>query len=365
MAGRAARFFKAHFPGDVLYAVKANPAPWLIARLYAEGIDHFDAASLTEIRLLRAHAPGGAIAFMHPVKAEAAIAEAYHQHGVRAFSLDCEDELAKILRATNNAEDLVLCVRLQVSSDLAKISLASKFGADETVDASLLQSCRAKAERLGVAFHVGSQAMAPNALTGALNRAARAVRGAGVIVDVLDIGGGFPALYPGMEPPSLDQYFDEVKARVADFPLSGNARLWCEPGRALAADAESLIVRVEGRKGDALYLNDGAYGALYDAAHLAWRFPTRNLSREGADQTFLFYGPTCDDADQMRGPFFLPENTQGGDYLEIGTLGAYGRGMATQFNGYGRYLEAELFDDPFPSLYSRCEDKDAAEGVSR
>lgn len=361
LAERAARFFADRFPGDAYYAVKANPAPWLLRCQAAAGIHQFDVASLTEVRLVREHLPNAELAFMHPVKSERAIAEAYAEYGVRAFSLDCDEELVKILRATENAKDLTLIVRLQVGSDLAKISLASKFGAGDETDAQLLCDARGAAERLGAAFHVGSQAMSPVAFTGAMDRAERAVRRAGVILDILDVGGGFPAIYPGMEPPRLESYFDEIARRFETFPSAGNARLWCEPGRALVADAESLIVRVEGRRGDALYINDGAYGALYDAAHLAWRFPTTNLSREGNDHAFTLYGPTCDDADQMRGPFFLPETTQAGDYIEFGTLGAYGRGMATGFNGYGQYLEAELSDEPFPSLTSGSLEETAEE----
>jgi ornithine decarboxylase len=352
LAERAAQYFLERFPGDVLYAVKANPAPWLIATLSGAGIDHYDAASLTEIRLVREHAPGATIGFMHPVKSDAAIAEAYRDHGVRIFSLDSEAELAKILRATDNARDLTLCARLQVGSDLAKISLSSKFGADETTDATVLQAVRGKAERLGVCFHVGSQAMSPAAYAAAMDRAARAVRRAGVIVDIVDVGGGFPAIYPGMEPPFMDDYFSTIAERFEQFPSARAARLWCEPGRGLAADAESLIVRVEARKDDALFINDGAYGALYDAAHLGWRFPAQNISRDGQDRAFSLYGPTCDDADQMRGPFFLSEDTEPGDYIEFGNMGAYGRSMSTGFNGYGRYLEADLTDQPFPSLYA-------------
>lgn len=365
LAERAAKAFIQNFPGDVLYAVKANPAPWLLETLHKAGINHFDAASLTEIRSVREHAPGATIGFMHPVKMESAIVEAYHKHGVRIFSLDSLEELDKIMRATGYADDLTLCVRLQVGSDLAKISLSSKFGADEWLDAQLLHAVRQRAEYLGVCFHVGSQAMSPAAYAGAFERSARAVRRAGVFIDILDVGGGFPAIYPGMEPPSLDAYFAEIAARWEEFPSAGSARLWCEPGRALSADAESLIVQVMGRKDDALFINDGAYGALYDAAHLGWRFPAQNLSRDGyEDASFRLYGPTCDDADQMRGPFFLPEQTDAGDYLEFGTIGAYGRSMVTGFNGYGRFVEAELLDDPFPSLFSGAQEV-AAEEMTR
>jgi ornithine decarboxylase len=365
LARRAASFFAERFPGHAFYAVKANPAPWLLEALSRGGIKHFDAASLTEIRLVRTHVLGATIGFMHPVKAEAAIREAYHEHDVRIFSLDSLDELAKFERVLPAARDLTLCVRLQVGSDLAKISLGSKFGAGEDTDAELLQRVRARADRLGVCFHVGSQAMSPIAFAGALDRAARAVRRAGVILDVLDVGGGFPAAYPGMEPPSLDRYFAEIGRRFESFPSAFNAELWCEPGRALSADAESVVCRVMGRRGDSLFINDGAYGSLYDAAHLGWRYPAQNLSREGEEQPFGLYGPTCDDADQMRGPFFLPEGTATGDYIEFGTLGAYGRSMVTGFNGYGTYLEAGLTDEPFQSLYQGAEQEMAAEEMTR
>src|SRR3546814_5187135 len=100
---------------------------------------------------------------MHPVKAEEAIREAYHTHGVRTFSLDSIEELEKIMRATNDATDLTLCVRLRVSSDLSKLSLASKFGAMPGETKALLFAARQAADALGICFHVGSQAMAPEA----------------------------------------------------------------------------------------------------------------------------------------------------------------------------------------------------------
>ncbi|MEM1380138.1 MAG: type III PLP-dependent enzyme [Pseudomonadota bacterium] len=350
---RAASFFLDQFPGSIFYAVKANPDPWLIQQLWEAGVRCFDAASLAEVRHVRAALPNAAIAFMHPIKSERAIAEAYFEHGVRIFAVDSLRELTKLHTATGQADDLTICIRLQVASDLAKISLASKFGAREADEVALLQAARRLAKRLGVAFHVGSQAMSPAAFVGAMDRSARAVRRSGVFIDILDVGGGFPAHYPGMEPPALEAFFAEISDRWAEFPSAANAELWCEPGRALSAEAESLLVRVEDRRGDTLYINDGGFGALYDAANLDWRFPCANRSRDGAPLVeFDLFGPTCDDADAMRGPFLLPEDTQPGDYIEFGTVGAYGRSMVTQFNGYGTYQEADLTDDPFQSVYT-------------
>ena len=353
-AERAARFFVEKFPGKSLYAVKANPSPALIALLWNNGITHFDVASLSEVRLVRDNAPEAVLCFMHPVKAEEAIREAYFDHGVRTFSLDTSEELDKIVRATDGATDLTLCVRIRVSSDHSKLSLASKFGADPADVKQLLIDTRQVADALGICFHVGSQAMTPSAYTEAMERVRAAIVGSGVTVDVVDVGGGFPSVYPGMEPPALAAYFDAIQRAYEDLPVSYSSELWCEPGRALCAEYSSLIVRVEKRRGEELYINDGAYGALFDAAHVGWRFPV-SLLREQASDTrdmpFSFYGPTCDDMDHMAGPFLLPADVQAGDYIEIGMLGAYGCAMRTGFNGFTNGATFEVSDDPMATLY--------------
>ena len=353
-ASRAARFFVEKFPGRSMYAVKANPSPDLLQILWDSGITHFDVASIAEVRLVAGTLPGATLCFMHPVKAEEAIAEAYFEHGVRVFSLDSMEELDKIVRATRGAEDLTLCVRLRVSSDLSKLSLASKFGVDPAESKDLLIAARQVADALGICFHVGSQAMAPEAYANAMERVRAAIVEAGVTVDVVDVGGGFPSSYPGMEPPPLEHYFATIHRAFESLPISYSAELWAEPGRALCAEYSSLIVRVERRRGDELYINDGAYGALFDAAHIGWRFPVRLLREPDSnarDVAFSFYGPTCDDLDHMAGPFLLPADVQAGDYIEIGMLGAYGAAMRTAFNGFGATETAIVDDEPMTSLY--------------
>ncbi|MES2291216.1 MAG: type III PLP-dependent enzyme [Pseudomonadota bacterium] len=357
-ARRAARFFVEKFPGKSIYAVKANPSPDLIALLWDSGITHFDVASIAEVRLVASVAPEATLCFMHPVKAEEAISEAYFQHGVRTFSLDTEEELEKIMRATRNATDLTLCVRVRVSSEHSKLSLASKFGAAPDELRPLLMAARQAADALGVCFHVGSQAMTPAAYSDAMERVRVAIVSAGVTVDVVDVGGGFPSSYPGMEPPPLELYFDVIHKAFESLPVSYSSELWCEPGRALCAEYSSLIVRVEKRRGDELYINDGAYGALFDAAHIGWRFPVE-LLRDEPSQTkthgFSFYGPTCDDMDYMVGPFDLPADVEAGDYIEIGMLGAYGCAMRTGFNGFGSVETIAVEDEPMVSLYTEVE----------
>lgn len=261
-AQRAARFFVEKFPGKTLYAVKANPSPDLIALLWENGVTYFDTASIAEVRLVRAIAPDATLCFMHPVKSEEAIREAYFEHGVRTFSLDTLEELEKIVRATREATDLTLCVRIRVSSDYSKLSLAAKFGADPAEMKQLLIATRQVADALGICFHVGSQAMTPLAYRDAMERVRAAIVESAVTVDVVDVGGGFPSAYPGMEPPPLEAYFDTIHRAFEDLPVSYSSELWCEPGRALSAEYSSLLVRVERRRGDELYINDGAYGEI-------------------------------------------------------------------------------------------------------
>jgi ornithine decarboxylase len=353
-AARAARFFVEKFPGRSMYAVKANPSPGLLRILWDSGITHYDVASIAEVRLVAETIPGATLCFMHPVKAEEAIEEAYFTHGVKTFSLDSIEELEKIVRATRGAEDLTLCVRLRVSSEHSKLSLASKFGAAPGETKELLFRARQVADALGICFHVGSQAMTPEAYAQAMERVRAAIVEAAVTVDVIDVGGGFPSTYPGMEPPPLERYFETIHRCFESLPVSYSSELWCEPGRALCAEYSSLIVRVERRRGTELYINDGAYGALFDAAHIGWRFPVtllREPDSRARDVDFSFYGPTCDDMDHMAGPFALPADVQAGDYIEIGMLGAYGCAMRTAFNGFGSDETVIVADEPMASLY--------------
>lgn len=368
-ATRAARFFVEKFPGKSLYAVKANPSPALLETLWAAGITHYDVASLGEVRLVHKFLPEAKLCFMHPVKSERAIAQAYHNHGVKTFSLDSHEELDKIVRATATdgvpATDLELCVRIRVSSEHAKLSLASKFGAEPDKVADLLVATRQAADSLGIAFHVGSQAMTPAAYSQAMELVRAAIVEASVTVDIVDVGGGFPSWYPGMEPPPLEAYFEVIHRTFEDLPISYSAELWCEPGRALCAEYASLLVKVEKRRGNELFINDGSYGALFDAAHVGWRFPVA-LQREsdaGELTEFAFYGPTCDDMDYMAGPFLLPADVDAGDYIEIGMLGAYGCAMRTEFNGFGDTEDFVVEDEPMASLYTQIAANDAGNVV--
>ncbi len=351
----AATWFQDNLKADVLYAVKANPSPWVIHALHEAGVTGFDVASIPEIELVAEHAPGARMAFMHPVKSRSAIARAYREFGVRTFALDSHEELQKILEVTGGAADLNLIVRMAVSADGAQYTLNGKFGVPlDQAPALLLAARRATAGLMGVSFHVGSQCMRPTAYQAAMAQVSRAITRAGVFVDVVDVGGGFPSVYPGMTPPDMAEYAAAIHRGFAEMPVPETCELWCEPGRALVAEAASLLVKVELKKGDALHLNDGSYGSLFDATHFKWPFPVK-LVRDGEAgaelKPFRFYGPTCDSIDHMPGPYMLPADIDEGDYIEIGMTGAYGVAMATRFNGYGDTELAEVADAPMASMF--------------
>lgn len=352
----AARWFQDNLKADVFYAVKANPSRWVVETLVEAGVRGFDVASLAEIELVRSVSADARLAFMHPVKSRLAITRAYFDHGVRTFSLDCVEELDKILDATGGANDLNLIVRMAVSADGAAYTLSGKFGVSpDQAPALLLATRQAVVDGLmGVSFHVGSQCMRPTAYQAAMAQVGRSISRAGVIVDIVDVGGGFPSVYPGMVPPDLNEYAEAIHRGFSEMPVSETTELWCEPGRALVAESSSVLARVDLRKGDALYLNDGSYGSLFDATHSRWPFPTK-LVRDGESSTdlkaFQFYGPTCDSIDHMPGPFWLPADVREGDFIEIGMLGAYGVAMTTGFNGYGEHDVAVVEDAPMASLY--------------
>lgn len=363
-AGRAARWFLDRFPGEVAYAYKANSSVFMIGALYGAGIRHFDVASLPELEDA-ATIPGVELHFMHPVKSRPAIRRAY-ELGVRCFALDTEDELQKIVEETAGAKDLQLFVRIAVPAKNSRIPLERKFGITGTKAARLLMKTRQVADELGITFHVGSQTTTPDAYITAMDEVRKLIVKAGVVVDGIDVGGGFPSRYTDSQPAPMQAFMDTIVSNFERLPVAENCRLICEPGRALVAESESLIVRVDARKGNDVYINDGAYGALFDAAHLGFVFPVRLVSREVPSSEPMvgceLWGPTCDSMDRMKGPFMLPASVREGDYLEFGNVGAYGRAIAGRFNGYGAYEEVILEDQPMFTMYGEAPAQSAMGG---
>jgi len=357
-ARRAARWFNDNFPGRVLYAAKANDARPIIDALVEAGIRAFDVASLVEIERV-AGIPGTELFFMNPVKSRGAIARAHREFGIRSFAFDSEEELDKIVAETGGANDLTLYLRVACPNTHSLIPLEGKFGASGEEATALLLRARQIAERLGPTFHVGSQAVVPAAFGEAIRQIGQLIVSSGVLVDAVDIGGGFPSRYPHSDPPELAIFMDEVVRAADELAVKHSCELLCEPGRALVAEAESVIVRVDARRGHALYVNDGAFGTLFDAANSGFRFPSRLVapSRRKARPVaeFALYGPTCDSSDFLPGPFVLPNSVREGDYIEIGQIGAYGRVFASRFNGFGEYDEVTLRDEPMLTMYADAE----------
>ena len=364
---RAASWFLQNFTStkhatDILYSVKSNPDRAILTHLFNSGIKHFDVASAAEINLIAELFDKQAkMYFMHPIKSREAIYEAYFNHDIRDFSLDSFDELEKILEVTNNAKDLNLHIRLAIPNSHAAIDLSGKFGILPSESIGLLRKARTVVNKLGICFHVGSQCMDPIEYRNAIMITKEVLEQAKVRLDVLDIGGGFPSTYPGMTPPDLHKYFDEIFDAINQLGLDRDCKIWCEPGRALVAESGSLLVRVEARKKNMLYLNDGTYGGLFDAGFPGFIYPTKAIriknktTLNSETEAFGFYGPTCDSLDSMKGPFYLPTNIAEGDYIEIGQLGAYSRSIRTEFNGFNKNLQIEVSDEPLASLYQQYE----------
>jgi ornithine decarboxylase len=351
----ASSWFVENFPGTTLYAVKCNSNEKVLKTLFESGITNFDTASLEEIKLIRKILPEAKPFFMHTIKSKESIHEAYFNYGVRDFSFDSKFELEKILEVTNQANDLNLFLRIAISNEHAEIDLSKKFGASLGEATSLLKSAKEKASKIGISFHVGSQCMHPISYSKAIKDINILIKKTGIYPDFINVGGGFPSTYPDLYPQPLSAYINEIKKTIQSLNLPETTQLICEPGRALVAESGSTVVRVELRKKQILYINDGTYGSLFDAGTPNFIFPTRMIQIEKSFSKrltpFSFYGPTCDGIDFMKGPFLLPNNIKEGDYIEIGQLGAYGINMRTKFNGFYSDEIHEVNDKPIMSVF--------------
>ena len=357
----ASTYFRNKFPGKVLYAVKTNSHAEVLKTIVESGIENFDVASIQEIKDIRAIAPNAKCSYMHTVKSRESIKEAYFNYNIKAFSLDTKDELIKIIETTNQAKDLELFVRVAVSNEHAEIDLSKKFGALTSEAIGLLRLTKQYSKKVGLSFHVGSQCMHPISYAKGIADIGNIIRKTKIIPDYINIGGGFPAIYPDLVPQSLDSYFEEIKKGLLNLKLEKLPEILCEPGRALVAESGSTIVRVNLRKKQKLYINDGTYGTLFDAGTPNIVYPSRLIKSGKAISkkltAFDFYGPTCDSMDYMKGPFLLPNNIKENDYIELGQLGAYGLTFRTQFNGFYSNEIYEVEDEPIMTLYGKESNK--------
>ena len=358
----ASKFFQNKFPGKILYAVKTNPHPLVLKTIVESGINDFDIASIKEVEAIRSVSPDAKCSYMHTVKSKESINEAYFKYNIKTYSIDTKDELIKILNSTNQAKDLELFVRVAVSNEHAEIDLSKKYGAQTSEAIGLYRLTKQYAKKIGLSFHVGSQCMHPISYSKGINEIKYIIKKTKIVPDVINIGGGFPTIYPDLVPKSLDSYFEEIKNSLNKLKLEKKPEIICEPGRAIVAESGSTIVRVNLRKKQKLYINDGTYGTLFDAGVPNIVYPSRIITSGRIISkkltSFDFYGPTCDSMDYMKGPFILPNNIKEGDYIELGQLGAYGLTFRTQFNGYYSDSIYEVCDDPIMTMYDKETNKE-------
>ena len=357
----ACNWFNKNFPGKVLYAVKTNPHEEVIKEIKNGGIDKFDIASIEEIKIIKKIVPDAECFYMNTIKSREHIREAYFNYNIKNFALDTKDELLKIIEATENAQDLNLFVRISISNEHAEIDLSKKFGALSSEILGLFRLTKAHSAKVGLSFHVGSQCMHPISYTKGIGEMGNIIKKTNIIPDFINIGGGFPTIYPDLRPQSLNNYIFEIKKALNNLKLEKQPVLMCEPGRALVAESGSTIVKVVLRKKQKLYINDGTYGSLFDAGFPNIVFPARMIQNGRIISkkltAFNFYGPTCDSMDYMKGPFILPNNIKENDYIELGQLGAYGITFRTKFNGFFSDQIFEVEDKAIMSMYEKEDTK--------
>jgi len=353
----ASSYFQSIFPGKILYAVKTNSNPIVLKTIVDSGINNFDVASIKEIEAIRKISPSSDCSYMHTVKSRESIKEAYFKHRIRSFSLDTKDELIKIIETTEYAKDLELYIRVSVSNEHAEIDLSKKFGAISSEASGLLRLAKQYTKKIGLSFHVGSQCMHPISYAKGISEIGNIIKKTKIIPDIINIGGGFPTIYPDLVPQSLDNYFNEIKKALKNLKIKKLPKIICEPGRAIVAESGSTIVRVNLRKKQKLYINDGTYGTLFDAGVPNIIYPSKLITNRRIISkkltSFDFYGPTCDSMDYMKGPFILPNNTKENDYIELGQLGAYGLTFRTDFNGLYSDNIFEVEDNPIMTMYDK------------
>tara|TARA_B100000678_G_scaffold129369_1_gene108206 strand:+ start:276 stop:1454 length:1179 start_codon:yes stop_codon:yes gene_type:complete len=356
----ASSYFQKNFPGRILYAVKTNPHPKVLKTIIDSGIKNFDVASIKEIETIKKISSKVNCYYMNTIKNRNHITEAYFNYNIKSFALDSRDELLKIIQCTKNAKDLNLFVRVSISNEHAEIDLSKKFGALASEALGLIRLAKQHSKKVGLSFHVGSQCMHPISYSKGIYEIGNIIKKTKIVPDFINIGGGFPSIYPDLRPQSLDNYMFEIKKSLTNLKLESNPELLCEPGRSMVAESGSTIVQVVLRKKQKLYINDGTYGSLFDAGVPNFIFPSRMISNGRIISkkltAFNFYGPTCDSLDYMKGPFLLPNNIKENDYIELGQLGAYGITFRTKFNGFFSDNIYEVEDKAIMSIYTKDTD---------
>jgi ornithine decarboxylase len=337
---RAFAFCNAH----VGYAMKANPHPWLLSAIADLKGSMFEVASKAEIQaLVDLGVDGKRIFFSNPIKQPAHIEFAV-KHGIRLFVYDSENEIEKLAAFNDPRNPLEVYVRMTVPHTGALWPLTHKFGVENRKAVELLKLAKARGLKpVGLAFHVGSQCNRPDTWVDALEAIApawRMAREAGIELDMIDLGGGFPAPYtnPVVKPYEIA---DAIKTAL-DANVPGYKRVYLEPGRGVCGDAGDMVLEITGvaERPDGqtwLYVDGGYFSGLYEIPD-GIRPSVHPLVRESRPlgmRTYRLAGPTCDSLDtlfEVRSPVELKQ----GDRVILKTTGAYVYSISSPFNGFAQ-----------------------------
>jgi ornithine decarboxylase len=341
-----AKLFLRKFPGEVTFAVKCNPSHEVLATLSEAGIKSWDVASVHEMKSVRAAQANAHFHYHNPVKSRREIEDAYNVYGCKRFAVDCREEVQKIFDVIGADAEVELAVRFVLPRDRGSSAhdFSTKFGAPEHIAVELMQLTAQLGYTPVLTFHPGSQSKEPVVYVRHIEAAARIAKQAGIAIKTLNVGGGFPANYMLSTAPEPDVFFRVIEdAVVRSFGVEKPA-LECEPGRGIVATCMSLLTRVKlvCTDGDDIFINDGVYGGLMEYMQVPDLRPPFRVIRngrevEGVCKSWKTFGPTCDPLDVLPHNLDLSADLKESDFIEFGTLGAYGLATVTRFNGYGAH----------------------------
>jgi len=336
------REFKENFPDSLIYyAMKADAEKGVLQALLDAG-SSFEAASVHELHILKELAvPPDRILYGTSIKPAPHIKE-FHEYGVNRFAFDSFSELDKIAAIAPNAR---VYVRVSVNDTGSIYKFSEKFGTfHQNVVPLLARAKELGLEHYGISFHVGSQAGNREAWADALRGLAPVIKHleeVGLRIEILNIGGGYPCMYPSAENDiSLQEISKSVYSEYEKF--HHKPKLILEPGRAMVADAAvlvtSVIARIERIEHTWLFLDAGVYNGLFESlayqGAIRYRVSTLRPPDNTGEAIFALAGPTGDSWDVMSRDAHLPADINVGDKLVFHSVGAYNLVMVGRFNGF-------------------------------
>ncbi|MBU1445887.1 hypothetical protein KKD70_01335 [Patescibacteria group bacterium] len=336
------------------YAVKANSNEHVLRILNEEGINHFDCATPTEIRMMNGINQKSINFYNNPLKRNCDIVDAAHM-GVKHFTVQTHDEIQKVFMSTYGLikpEDLEIAVRLQTLNNAAAINLSTKFGASVPEVTSMFEHIRSLGMVPGISVHTGSQNSDPKTFHTAIEKMMDVIKREGR-VNTLNVGGGIPVNYCGDREYDIGYYIqvinESLRGIIGEIFDNDSYKLIIEPGRSMVADSIKLVVPVLSREKrgymDSIYIHDGIFGSFNPADTPNVEAAFKVLRQEGNQiievpmddlQKFEVFGCSCDSADKLPNKM-LPKDVKAGDFILHETAGAYTSACRSDFNGYSEH----------------------------